>query len=416
MAFEYPDVMNDILDARKRFESGTVQYLAQPPADPVAANSVVQVPIVLQSVMDVPIQVAVHIALPELNRKLRRLPQPLFQLYRSDIQFQLAPAEVAELVVPIQIQPDVPPDEYRFAFHVRSQAVQEGMRVRLDHGENRVGDILIRHPQGLRIAQLASWGYEAKKANSQPIPIVVTEAAEAQQEVDLKPQFNTVWTPDDWELVASARQEVNDRRFYIVPELIPEALYVSYMQESQMVFGDCGVKLYVGEAIFLAKMLTYTVTYMMRSAEWQDCLLVPIYAFARANEHVTDNALSLVTQVGYTHVIELAIALSFALVEDVLERTVWSATEQRVVRDFVTGCLADGSALPTEFLYLPLILGGIAVADQVVMEGEDVTDSLRLLGTARSGRAEMFADEELHDLVDAYDRLIAKKARGRRRS
>ena len=89
MAFEYPDVMNDVLDASQRFESGVVQYLAKVPEGPIAAGEIVQVALVLQSVMDVPVKVALHIDLPALNRKQRQLPQPLFAIFQPDIQLTL---------------------------------------------------------------------------------------------------------------------------------------------------------------------------------------------------------------------------------------------------------------------------------------------------------------------------------------
>lgn len=416
MAFEYPDIMNDVLDARHRYESGVVQYLAALPEGPVPAGDVARFPLVLQNVMDVPIKVAVHIVLPDVSRKLRRLPQPLFQIFRPDVQFELAQGEVAELVVPIGIQSHVPPDEYEFAFQIQSEAVQEGLRARLDHGENRVGELKLRHPQGMHITQISSWGFEAVKSPKQTLTLTVTPAGEPPEGIDLKPAFNLVWTPADWDLISEARQEVNERRIHIAPELNAEALYVPFMQESQTYFGDSGVQLHVGEAIFVAKILTYTVTYLMSNAEWQDCLLVPVYAFALAQEHSTEDALWLLTQLGYTHVLELAVALSFALVEDELGRELWPVSEQRPVREYITECLGNGDTLPAEFLYLPLILGGIIVSDQLTFEGEDLEESLRLLGKGKAERGDVFADPDLMMLNDAFDRLLAKQARKRGRS
>jgi hypothetical protein len=416
MAFEYPDVMNDVLDAGERFESGSVQYLAEVPEGPIAAGEVVQVALILQSVMDVPVKVSVHFVLPELSRKLRRMPQPLFEIFQPDIQLTLSDAEAAELIIPIRVHSHVPAGQYPFRIQVGSEPTQEGMRIRLDHGERRVGDIKIRHPQGMRIAQISSWGYASKQSQQQTCPLVVGQPGEPPDEIDLKPKFNSLWVPEDWALVPRARVELNDRRIHTMPHLTAEALYLPFMKESQVFFGDCGVRLHVGEAIFLSKMLTYTVTYLTSQTEWQDCLLVPIYAYAQAREQSSDDALWLVTVFGYAHVVELAVALSFALVEDALGRELWAPAEQRVVREFVSGCLEQGTTLPSEFLYLPLLLGGIIVGDQIVSEGEDVTESLRLLSQAKAERGDLFAEEDLRNLNDAFDRLVARQARGRARS
>ncbi len=40
MAIEYPDVLNNIIDARTRYESNAVQYLAELPAQPTPAGEV----------------------------------------------------------------------------------------------------------------------------------------------------------------------------------------------------------------------------------------------------------------------------------------------------------------------------------------------------------------------------------------
>jgi len=414
MPFEYPDVMNDFLDARQRYESDAVQFLAQVPQSPTPAGGIADVRLVLQNIMDVSVGVSIQVHLPELDRKLRRLPQPLFQVFETAIQLTLSNGEAAELVIPVHVHPQVPAGEYSFTIRVVAQPQQEGLRVRPDHGENRVGEIKIQNPQGLGISQISSWGYEAQPSDVQKLQLVVEPPGRTPEEIDLKPRFSSLWVPEDWDVIVSARHEANDRRIYVASALPPKAVFLPFMEESQAAFGDCGVRLHVGEAIFVAKMLAYTVDYFMSNSEWQDCLLVPIYAYAQASQAPSDEPVWLVTQLGYTHVIELAIALSFALVEEVLGRQPWKQTEQTMVREFVVGCLLEGTALPAEFVYLPLLLGGMVVADVVVLEGEDVTDSLRLLTKAKDERERLFAEADLRTLNDTFNRLLAKKAREQR--
>ncbi|MBN1640586.1 MAG: hypothetical protein JXA09_05060 [Anaerolineae bacterium] len=413
MAFEYPDVMNDHLEASRRYESAAVQYLATAPREPTPAGQVLDVRLVLQSVMDVPVKVWIHVALPALDRRLRRLPQPLFAVFQPDIHLTLSHGEVAQLVIPLHVSEHVPPGAYDLSIVVRSEAEQGGTRVRPRSGARRIGEIKIRYPQGLGIAQIGAWGYESTLSEEQVLALHVGEAGESSPEVELKPAFSSLWTPDDWEIFARARQEANDRSIYALPTLTPEALFVRFMEQSQALFAASGVTLHLGEAIFLGKILTYTTRYMLAQPEWQECLLVPMYAYAQLTDESSDDALWLVTELGYTHVIELAIALSFALVEEVLQREIWDREEQRAVREFVAESLSEGKPLPTEFLYLPLILGALVAADESVVEGEEVGESLRLLSTSKAARAELFAEEELRDLGDAFDRLFARQARRR---
>ena len=107
--------------------------------------------------------------------------------------------------------------------------------------------------------------------------------------------------------------------------------------------------------------------------------------------------------------LELAIALAFSLVEESLGREPWQAAEQRALRDLVLQCQSTSAVLPVEFLYLPLILGGLAVAHQVVLDGENVQQSLDLLCAAKKKRAEWFADTELAEVNDVFEELLTKQ-------
>jgi hypothetical protein len=414
MAVEYPDVMNDVIDARQRFESGAVQYLAQWVLPSMPAGSVAQMVLVLQSVMDVPVQVALQIIFPEPKGRMRRRSLTLFEVFQPNIQLTLDNGEVVKLVIPVHVQPHTPPGEYEFEIHIRSGSEQGGTRIRIQRAESRMRDLKIRHPQGLGITQIVPWGYEAQQASKQSLSLTVSGAqtGEQPQDIDLKPQFDSLWTLQNLDLIPLARREVNERRIYISSDLATEQIYLPIMRASQVVFEGGGVQLHVGEAIFLNKMLTHTVTYMMQNTEWQECLLVPIYAYAQAGGQPTNDTLWLVTELGYTHVLELAIALGFSILAEKLGREPWTPAEQRALRDYIVACLDRGSALPAEFLYLPLILGGMVVAGEIVLQGESVSDSLRLLGKAKAERADVFADPDLEEINDIFDRLLEIQVSG----
>jgi hypothetical protein len=411
MTFHYPDVMNDVMDARQRYESGFVQHLAEVSPPAVPAGQVTELVLTLQNVLEAPIDVDVSLTLPRLRGRLRRLPQPLFQVQDIEFSIQLEQSEVKQLIIPIHVQPHVPAAEYAFEVAVHSTCEQEAPRIRAERAENRLGDLRIRYPQGLGITQIVSWGYVSQESDRQGLSLVVTKAGAPAKDVNLESRLESVWRIQDWEWIPPAQHEVNEQRLYIVPEL-DERLYIGFLRESQAVFAGSGVQLYLGEAITLAKILTYTVKYMASQTEWQDCLLVPIYAFAQANEQPLNDVHWLITQLGYMNVLELAVAQSFSLVEEMLGREMWSGAEQRALREFIVGCLEQGNTLPPEFLYLPLLLGGIVVARAVVIKGEDVKESLQLLSKAKAAKASLFSDPELRDLNETFDRLLSTQMRG----
>ena len=72
-------------------------------------------------------------------------------------------------------------------------------------------------------------------------------------------------------------------------------------------------------------------------------------------------------------------------------------------------CRGQGT-LPPEFLYLPLILGGLAVARELKIPEEDLPHSLQLLTQAYQDRADLF-DEELALVNDLFEQLAVDAKR-----
>ena len=408
MTLEYPDVMNDLTDARRRFQSGSVQYLAEFVPGVVSVSDVARLVLTLQNSVDAPTRVRINLSLPRARGKLRRITQTPFEVAERVIRLTLQGGEVGQLTMPVRIHSLVPPDRYRFTVRVEAETGPDAARVRPDSSQNQIKGLRIRYPQGLGITQIAPWGFETTRREVQDVDLELESTGEP-AEVSIAPQFQSAWTPQHWDLVAEARREVNERRLYVLSELTPDRIFASIFQESPMWFAASGVQLHVGEALFVAKMLTSTVTHLLRTVVGQDCLLVPILAYALANEQPTGDVLWLVTQLGYTHILELAIAQSFTLVERALGRQVWNATEQRAARDFIAESLSAGTPLPVEFVYLALILGGLVVAQEWVIDGEDVGQALDLLRAAKAERADAFSGQEWSDLVDLLDLLMARQ-------
>jgi hypothetical protein len=111
----------------------------------------------------------------------------------------------------------------------------------------------------------------------------------------------------------------------------------------------------------------------------------------------------LVVRADYARMARLATSLSFGMLRQRLNRDVWSMEEQLAVADLIADRVERGGALPAEFLYLPMLLGGLLVAAQTQMPREDLTQSLDLFAKAREQRSAALAD--LPELVALLDQL-----------
>jgi hypothetical protein len=211
-----------------------------------------------------------------------------------------------------------------------------------------------------------------------------------------------------------ARTHINDQRLQLLPRLSRQALYRAFLDESQARYQDVALPLQIGEAIFLAKILTYTVEYFLKQPNGQDGILVPAYVLAYRHDLPTDDPVFLIVRADYARITRLAISLSFGMLRQQVELEPWTMEEQLALAELVANRVERGGALPAEFLYLPLVLGGLMVASEMQMPGENVAQSLELLVTARERRtSELAENPELNYLLDQLVQLARQRSQSR---
>jgi hypothetical protein len=129
---------------------------------------------------------------------------------------------------------------------------------------------------------------------------------------------------------------------------------------------------------------------------------------AFAEQKDTTNALDVIRSAGYTHLLKLALAISFGLVAKAVGRQFWSIQERQAVINFITATIESGQVMDTEFLYLPLLMAGTHIADKIRLEGEDVQQSLALMKKARTARRDLFLDEEMVQAGQIFTQIMKK--------
>jgi hypothetical protein len=403
MAIEYPDIMGDYIDARQRFDAGGLHYVCSLEPASVAPGGKAELLFLVQSALDVPLEAVLQVSLPTRTGPLGRALS--FKVAQPELRVNIAAGEVGLLHVPLMCAPETPKGRYEIKVAFKATASDPGGIVRPNRSPGRLGQSLIRDPVGLGIAPIIGLGYVAQPMPRQSLHLEVTEEP-VQADEDLSPDFETLWTVDELEYQQKAQHEVSKRRIYILPKLSTDALYAALWRESQSSFEDAGLPLRVGEALFLARILAYTATLFLNKEDWYDALLVPTWMTALRDDLPTDDVLWVVSQVGYEHLLRLSAAVSFGLIDRAMGREVWSNEEQRGVIDLLSGTVCRGQGtLPPEFLYLPLLLGGLAVAKEMKMPGEDLDSSLQLLAQAQRDRADVF-DGELAVVNDLLEQLM----------
>jgi hypothetical protein len=397
MSSEYPDVLGDLVDARKRFEVNGVHYVLALQPSTIAPGETTALRIWLQSCWDTTVQIALTIGFPPQVARSFRVAQA-----RTDVPLEAA--EVGEVTIPIACAPEAQPGTYAVPVTVGAKFETRGLYVRSQQAEGQLGDTLLSFTHGMGLAATAGLGFVARTQPEQELALHVEGPPGPSPSPNLTPTYLSHWTVADLPIQGKAQQYVNDQRLYLQPQLTRQALYMAFLDESQARFKDAGLPLHIGEAVFLAKILTHAVETFVQRPDRQDIILVPAYMLAYRYNLAMNDPVFLIVRGDYARIARLATALTFGMLRQRLKRDIWTIEEQVAVADLIADRVERGGALPAEFLYLPLLLGGLMVAGQVQMPGEKVAQSLGLLAQARQKRAAELAENP--ELTALFDRLL----------
>jgi hypothetical protein len=398
MSTEYPDVLGDLVEARQRFEVNGVHYVTTLDPTTIAPGETAYLRIWLQSCWDVPVEVAIFVHLP-------LQPSPTFSIIQKRTDVPLEPAEVGEVTIPIACAQETMPSDYVLRVKVGAKPESRGLYVRSKENEGQLGDTLLNYTTGMALAATVGLGFKARTQAEQQFSLRVEGPLQPGPSPDMTPTYLSHWTVADLPIQGKARKHVNDQRLYLLPQLTRRALYMTFLEESQERLKDASLPLQLGEAVFLSKILTHTVEYFLEHSNGQEAVLIPAYILAYRYNLPTNDPVFLVVRADYARIARLAISLSFGILRRRLGRDVWSKEEQLAVTDLVANRVERGGSLPAEFLYLPLLLGGLMVAENVQMPGEDLGQSLDLFAKARQQRAaELGEVPELVALLDQLER------------
>ncbi|MFQ5611028.1 MAG: hypothetical protein ACE5H9_02740 [Anaerolineae bacterium] len=405
MAIEYPDILGEQIGNLTRYDANGVQFSGEFVPTRLALGDVGKFYLYLQNCLNVPANVTVKASIPQTARFRGH---PLLTIGREQIQVELEPAAVGCLTLPLSTTEQARQGACKLGIELQVKPQGRGARVRPVQSASRLPKSFFDDLAGLQLVSTLGATYKARNSRKGIFTLeIIDPVEEPPSQKVLKPVFQSWWTLEDWNVQHKARHEVNDRRVQIIHDLNAEALFANLYAEGTERFVDCGVPLRIGEAIGLAKILTFTARYFLDNGPIQDGLLVPVWERALRSEYPTTDVMDLIRVVGYRHLIRLSAALSFGMVAQTLGRQPWPLDERRAIIRFLADALEEGDSLEEVFIYAPLMMGATRVMSQLRLENEDPRHSLQLLKKARQARAEVFADEDLQEISRIFDQLLS---------
>ncbi|MDX1520339.1 MAG: hypothetical protein R3264_01770 [Anaerolineae bacterium] len=408
MAESYPDIMGEFISQPERFQAGGVQFGGQFDPDTIAPGQASELYVFFQNTLDTPVTIQIKIEVPKKGGFFGG-GKPMLKIGAPQLELKMDAAEASLLSLPVATTEHTKAGQEELTFELKVKPNGRGQRIRPAKFQSSLDPKLIDEPAGLNLVSSMGATFVEKAVKKATFPLTLEgDPQPVKAPATLKHSFRSMWTKEQLKTYSRATQEINKRQEKLKSAFTTGALYASLYSESVAKFADAGLPLRVGEAIALAKILTYCCQYFLSSPKRINGLLVPIWERAIDAEFDTTDGLRTLRIVGFNHILKLAIMMSFGLVAQAAGRQIWSIEERQGVTQHLANNIEIGETTEEDFLYLPLMMGGTLVSNKVKIEGENVRHSLALLEKAYEARPRLFLDSEMAEVEKLFAQLLQK--------
>jgi hypothetical protein len=382
-------------------------------------NQPVEVVLILQNMVDQSMQVKVGLQLPTQDKKGDPV---VIDTPKKIIALGLRPGEVGVLRVPIIPHPPTQAgSQYPVRVAVRYRTAAEGRPVRPPTGgaPPTVLSVSSMKLHALREVEFAAhtWNQSAEIITSY---FDVAPKRIPPLDQDLQPIYESLWTHEE---MAEEREMVQAK----LPDAVRVAAgltrasvlkpLVGIVEER---FGEKGMPLHPGEALAIAKMVTYALDeglelepgFSLQGSRWFETLCQVL----AHNEDVEDMARGdLVDQYLFDAALYDAILLAFAIITPKVKEDLGDHGERMSYATRILTWFAGQGQPDLSFVYLPLVLGGLVINLIVSNKEDNPWVMLDQLSEAERGRARLVSGEA-SAIFTLFDELMLQAEDALRRA
>lgn len=423
----YPDVLGAITGGQ-RYTLGVLQMAVATRPGAVNAGKPLDAIVLLQNTVGIEIDAVVRLIIPEKDREGK--PKRFATRLVRPIRIGLRPGEVGYANLPFQVTHQAAPGE-GYVVEVEVQVEQKGRgqatRVRDANGgmhfaftdvEEERGPVF-ESIQGLNYSVETSGAVRSGLMGSKATlraPFTVLPAAIASLPTELRPSYVSLWTDADYKdenWLTSKAKPYTDR---LKPQLKRQQVFFPLLQATQHYFEDAGFRLWAGEAVMIAKLLTLVLEMGAPiTIGGQEHPIQPRWFLKLCQTLIRQPALASVEHIGrlvsetiYPELIHDAAELGFTMLGTVTSEQFGSPDKLDVyIESLVDAVRMPGTSLGFSRVYLPLVLAGLVANTRISMPQEKVTDTLQLLVSALEKRAAE-KDDQNKFIFDMAEDLIQR--------
>lgn len=400
----YPDVLGHITGGTAAsFEHVRAAIALNPRV--ARAGHPIEIILLVQNMVDAPLDITVNIQLPDRDAARNK---GRFLAKAQRIAFDLDPAAVGCMILPVSTLPDTAPGaDYPVAVDLKVQTKQRGR-------PNAVRDVAaeVDGVAQLRLDRLTperraryeelrrlTWSVESKGRSLQASFAVL--GGRTGKIVELKPRWETLWTVadhhDDRALLMQYGEQVER---YILRGIHKERAFHILQDYTRKKFENEKYPLLEIEERLISKLMASVLMYAranpteaqsMRAMHWNvrhyfkpgyledgfNAVELPrwlrrLLELVGKEPRLAQAPVRAVAHYAYDALLADAMHHAFDLIETRTATDVGTPEERDQYIQHVLDSLSDGE-LDFEMLYMPLVLGGIIVNSRLLVEREDVT-------------------------------------------
>lgn len=409
----YPDVLGAIA-GNMRVTLGNLQVAVGVFPRSAYVNQPIEVVVLLQNLIDQPVEVRVALHTPKKDNAGRPV---MISVARREHHMTLAGGEVGALRMPIlPLAPTAPQENLPLLVSIRQRSAG-GKTVRLP-SKGAPPSALLVSPFKLQALRDVDFFDHRHDESPDALYVYFTLLAKQMPVINqpLEPTYETLWTVAHMPAERAHMLERLDDARIIAASFTPGVTFPAVMRCIDDLYALRGLPLHPGEARAIAKLIAYTLDYRLHGAnaiplEEMRWLQTLAQVLASDSKAVNLKPEELVTR----HLLEAAVydavLIGFAVIRPLVGVNLGDRAERAHYANRVIRWLTGLDAPDLSYIYLPLVLGGVAINHLVAIPKRDAESwtLLEQLREAYRGRVRLAHGEEL-EIFDMLDALLERGA------
>ncbi|MFW5690959.1 MAG: hypothetical protein ACOCXZ_00545 [Chloroflexota bacterium] len=361
----YPDVLRAVSN-RPRINMDLVECMVGIYPRMAYINQPIELVVILQSMIDQPLPVKIAIRPPTIDRDGNVV---ILDMARDQVTFTMKPGEVGVLRIPLMARPPTRPNKnLPIKVAIRYKPVPEANRVR-PPGGGVPPSVLSVSP--FKVQALQSMDYVDHKWDESAEFITVNldlapKNFPGNPEVP-SPRYEPLWTQSEAEQDLELARARFDEAVDLAKPGARDTLFPALLEVVEERFAQHSMVLHPGEAAAIAKMMAYTVE---DAPEREQVVVLESTRWFRALCQVlaTDESLlekprhEIISRYIFADVMHDAILMAFHVLDSLVDEDLGSAQERQNYANRLMKWLAGSGEADLAYVYLPLVLGGVAMA------------------------------------------------------